>query len=143
LQARGVARTGWSGREDSWTRQVEEFVFSAQSVGRLASTLTLLIRNRALALPDDKELIDELANLRLRETAPGVYRLEHDPDRHDDRAIALVWAAQKLAGGVWTQPEAPKKTDWESTRDRMIHEFWENEDVEERRRGIDRSSYSI
>jgi hypothetical protein len=32
----------------------EEFVFSGQSVGRLASTLLLLIRNRALALPDGR-----------------------------------------------------------------------------------------
>jgi phage terminase large subunit-like protein len=76
--------------------RVSEFTFSSASVGRLASTLHLLLRNRALALPDDSELIDELANVRLRETSPGVLRMDHDPGRHDDRAIALALAAQAL-----------------------------------------------
>jgi phage terminase large subunit-like protein len=76
--------------------QAEEFTFSQSSVGRLASTLHLLIRNRALALPGDEELLDELANIRLRETSPGVVRLDHDPDRHDDRAVALALVAQHL-----------------------------------------------
>lgn len=75
---------------------VEEFTFSQQSVGRLASTLHLQIRNHALALPDDAELIDELANVRLRETSPGVLRMDHDPDRHDDRAVTLALAAHWL-----------------------------------------------
>jgi hypothetical protein len=95
-------------RRDIWTREVEEFAFSAQSVGRLASSLTLLIRNHALALPDDPELIDELANLRLRETAPGVLRIDHDPDKHDDRAIALALAAHKLVQETWLMPRAPE-----------------------------------
>jgi hypothetical protein len=47
-----------------------------------------------LALPDDDDLLDELANLRVRESAPGVYRVDHDPDKHDDRAIALALAVQ-------------------------------------------------
>ena len=76
--------------------RVEDFTFSSASVGRLASTLHLLLRNRALALPDDPELIDELANVRLRETSPGVIRMDHDPGRHDDRAIALALAATSL-----------------------------------------------
>ena len=76
--------------------QVEEFVFSSASVGRLASTLHLLLRDRALALPDDPELLDELANVRLRETSPGVLRMDHDPDKHDDRAITLAMAAHHL-----------------------------------------------
>jgi hypothetical protein len=76
--------------------RVKEFTFSAQSVGRLASTLYLLLRERALRLPDDAELIDELANVRLRETSPGVMRMDHDAGRHDDRAIALALAAHRL-----------------------------------------------
>ena len=75
---------------------VEEFTFSAQSVGRLAQTLHLAIRNHTLALPDDEDLFDELANIRLRETSPGVLRTEHDPDKHDDRGIALGLAAITL-----------------------------------------------
>jgi phage terminase large subunit-like protein len=76
--------------------QVEEFTFSSASVGRLASTLHLLLRNRRLALPDEPELLEELANVRLRETSPGVLRMDHDPDKHDDRAIALALAAHRL-----------------------------------------------
>ena len=74
----------------------EEFAFSATSVGRLASTLHLLLRNHLLALPDDEELLDELAHVRLRETTPGVVRMDHDPDQHDDHAIALALASSKL-----------------------------------------------
>jgi phage terminase large subunit-like protein len=79
---------------------VEEFTFSSASVGRLATTLHLLLRDRALALPDDPELLDELANVRLRETSPGVIRLDHDPDRHDDRAVALAMAANDLLNNM-------------------------------------------
>ena len=70
--------------------QIEEFTFSQQSVGRLAATLHTTIRDHRLVLPDDAELIDELANVRLRETSPGVLRMDHDSNRHDDRAIALA-----------------------------------------------------
>ena len=76
--------------------RVEEFPFTQQSVGRIAATLYGLLRDRNLALPDDEELIDELAHVRLRETAPGVFRLDHDAGRHDDRAIALALAASHL-----------------------------------------------
>ncbi|MGH3105019.1 MAG: hypothetical protein ACRDN6_13075 [Gaiellaceae bacterium] len=65
-------------------------------MGRLASTLHLLLRNRDLRIPHDEELLDELANVRLWETSPGVLRMDHDPDRHDDRAIALSLAATAL-----------------------------------------------
>ena len=64
--------------------QVEEFNFSQQSTGRLAVALHTTIRDHRLAIPDDPELIDELVNVRLKETSPNVYRLDHDPDRHDD-----------------------------------------------------------
>ncbi len=73
-----------------------EFSFNASSVGRLAVTLHNQIRSRLLALPDDPELIDELASVRLRETSPGVYRLDHDPSRHDDRAVALALAVTSI-----------------------------------------------
>ena len=38
------------------------------------------------------------AESRLRETSPGVFRLDNDPDKHDDRAVALALAAHALAG---------------------------------------------
>jgi phage terminase large subunit-like protein len=84
--------------------RADEFTFSGASVGRLASTLHLLLRDRALALPEDHELLDELANVRLRETSPGVLRIDHDPGRHDDRVIALALAATAL---VATPPRRP------------------------------------
>ncbi len=77
--------------------QVEEYAFSAQSVGRLASELMLALRDRRLALPDDPELLEELASVRLRERAPGVLRLDHDSGRHDDRAVSLALVVMALA----------------------------------------------
>ena len=68
----------------------------AASVGRLATTIHLLLREHRLALPPDQQLLDELANVRLKESFPGVYRMDHDPDKHDDQAIALSLAANHL-----------------------------------------------
>jgi phage terminase large subunit-like protein len=75
---------------------VEQFNFNTSSNGQLATTLYQLIRNRLLALPGDKELLAELSRVRIRETTPGVPRLDHDPGQHDDRAIALALAADWL-----------------------------------------------
>ena len=69
---------------------------SPVSVGRLAMTLHLLLREHRLALPDDAELLEELATVRLRESTPGVYRLDHDASGHDDRAVAIGLAALAL-----------------------------------------------
>ena len=74
----------------------DEFNFSATSVGKLAATLHRLMRDHQLALPNDEELIDELRSVRLEERTPGVVRLTHDSDRHDDRAVALGLAAHKI-----------------------------------------------
>lgn len=76
--------------------RVREFAFVQQSVGRLAMTLHTAIRDRHLALPDAPALIDELANFPLRETSPGVLRMDHDSDKHDDRAIAIALAAHHI-----------------------------------------------
>jgi hypothetical protein len=76
--------------------RADEFTFSSQSVGRLGRTLFGLIRDGLLDLPDEEALLDELAHVRLRETAPGVVRLDHDADRHDDRAVSLALAAHAL-----------------------------------------------
>jgi phage FluMu gp28-like protein len=76
--------------------KVDEFTFTQASVGRLATTLVTAIRNKALALPRDPDLIDELARVRLIETSPNVYRLEHDAGGHNDRAIAIALAVTTL-----------------------------------------------
>jgi len=88
-----------------------EFTFSAQSVGRLGLTLHNLIRGHMLAIPDDAELIDELENVRLRETSPGTVRMDHDAGRHDDRAVALALAAHHLLDG----PVASQPARWGTT----------------------------
>jgi phage terminase large subunit-like protein len=87
LMARNLRERGWD---------VREFNFTQQSIGRLALNLYGLLRDQRLELPPDEALLDELANVRLRETAPGVFRIDHDADRHDDRAIALGLAALTL-----------------------------------------------
>jgi phage FluMu gp28-like protein len=83
--------------------RISEYNFNQSSIGRLAQRLYQLLRDRALVLPDDAELLDELANVRIRETSPGLYRMDHDADRHDDRAISLALAAN------WLLSEAPKR----------------------------------
>jgi hypothetical protein len=75
---------------------VTEFTFSPVSIGRLAMTLHLLLREHRVALTDDAELLDELATVRLRESTPAVYRLDHDASGHDDRAVAVGLAALAL-----------------------------------------------
>jgi phage terminase large subunit-like protein len=76
--------------------QVEEYAFSQLSVGRLAYTLILAVRNRAIALPNDPGLLNELARVRIRETSPNVFRLDHDRGGHNDRAIAIALAGTRL-----------------------------------------------
>jgi phage FluMu gp28-like protein len=76
--------------------RVIEFTFSSASVGKLAIGLHNALCNRQLALPGDADLLDELSNVRLREVSPGTYRLDHDPDKHDDRAISLALCLQAL-----------------------------------------------
>ncbi len=61
-----------------------------------STTIHLLLREHRLALPQSQQLLDELANVRLKESSPGVYRMDHDPDKHDDQAIALALAANHL-----------------------------------------------
>jgi len=55
-----------------------------------------LLRDHHVALPDDPDLIDELANSRPLETAPSNYRIDHDSSEHDDRVISLAIAAHRL-----------------------------------------------
>ncbi len=76
--------------------KAEPFTFSTQSNGRLALTLHRLIRDGGLAIPDDKELIAELLDVKLLETSPNVFRLDHESGAHDDRAVALALAAHSL-----------------------------------------------
>lgn len=76
---------------------VTEYTFSQQSIGRLAQRLYNLLREHALDLPDDDpELLAELATVRIRETSPGTFRMDHDASGHDDRAVSLALAANEI-----------------------------------------------
>jgi hypothetical protein len=76
--------------------RAREFVFSAQSVGRVANALHLALRNRTILLPRDDDLLAELGRVRLRETSPGAVRLDHDSGEHDDQAVAIAIACAVL-----------------------------------------------
>jgi phage terminase large subunit-like protein len=75
---------------------VEEYSFTPQRYGQAAQTLFTLLRDGLLALYPDEALLDELRNVRLKETQPGLLRVDHDPGRHDDMAVALGFAATAL-----------------------------------------------
>jgi phage terminase large subunit-like protein len=76
---------------------VETFAFTAQSVGRLAVTLFRALKDHNVVLPNDNNLVDEIVNARLRETSPGVFRIDHDTGAHDDRVISLALVTHQLA----------------------------------------------
>jgi phage terminase large subunit-like protein len=75
---------------------VTDFTFSSASVGRLAATLYRALRSRSVLLPADAELAAELVSVRLRESAPGVFRIDHDAGQHDDRVVSLAMVVQAL-----------------------------------------------
>lgn len=79
---------------------VQPFHFSASSKAVLATTMIRLFREEALDLPDDEDLIDELVHVNVTESTTGMVRLDHDPGRHDDRAISLALCAQHLLSGT-------------------------------------------
>ena len=74
----------------------EEWVFSSISVGRVAASLVQTFRNHQIFVPDNPILKDELLSVKLRETAPGVARLDSDRGGHDDQAVTLGIAADIL-----------------------------------------------
>ncbi|MHB8467822.1 MAG: terminase large subunit domain-containing protein [Acidimicrobiales bacterium] len=77
--------------------ECREYLFTLDSISRLAERLMNLIERRDLAIPDDPALIDELSNVRIRTTNVRRPRIDHDPSKHDDRVIALGLAAEHLA----------------------------------------------
>jgi phage terminase large subunit-like protein len=76
--------------------RAEEFVFSTANANRLAKGLFVALRDRALVLPDDPELISELQTARLVETGPGVIKLQNPRGSHDDLATAVGMAVVHL-----------------------------------------------
>ncbi|HZL48667.1 MAG TPA: hypothetical protein VFC30_06600 [Solirubrobacteraceae bacterium] len=69
--------------------RVEEDTFTPGKNNDRTIALYTAIQDHRLALPDDEALIDELANVTLRESSPNVLRMDHVSGRHDDRATAV------------------------------------------------------
>lgn len=78
----------------------DPYPFTSSSTGRIGQALHLALRNRLLWLPDDEELLTELARVRLRETGIGQARLDHDSGDHDDQAVAIAIIVAELLGQV-------------------------------------------
>ncbi|MCU1624245.1 MAG: phage terminase-like protein large subunit-like protein [Frankiales bacterium] len=99
------------GAEQRARRRVptEAFHFSPSSKAVLATTMIRLFREQALDLPDDEDLVDELVHVNVVENSTGMVRLDHDPGRHDDRAISLALAAQHLLAGTRVEERLAKE----------------------------------
>ena len=78
--------------------RAKEWNFTTTSVGEVASALVQTFRNRQIFVPDLPILKDELLRVRLRETAPGVTRLDHDKGAHDDQAVCIGMGCRILLG---------------------------------------------
>ncbi|MDA4131496.1 MAG: hypothetical protein OK454_00010 [Thaumarchaeota archaeon] len=74
--------------------RAKEFPFTATSVGDVATALVQTFRNRQIYVPDLPLLKDELLKVRLRESSPGVTRLDHDRGAHDDQAVTIGMACR-------------------------------------------------
>lgn len=66
-----------------------EYVFSAAGTNRLARSLYVALRDRAVELPDDPEVRSELCAVRMVETGPGTVKMQNPPGTHDDVAVAV------------------------------------------------------
>lgn len=75
---------------------VEEWGYSAKRYGAIASVLFALLRDGLLDIYDAPGLVEELSNVRLKETVPGQVRVTHDTTGHDDMVTALGMAAVAL-----------------------------------------------
>jgi len=87
---------GLSQRLQTQGIRCEAFNFTQTSTARLASSLHLALKNRLVWLPNDDELLTELAHIRLRENGIGQVRLDHDADGHDDMAVTVAMIVNEL-----------------------------------------------
>lgn len=74
----------------------DEYVFSASGVSRLAKALVTSLRDRAVELPDDEELLSELGSVRVVETGQKMLKMSNPAGTHDDVATAVGMVIQEL-----------------------------------------------
>lgn len=85
----------------------KEWQFNSSSVGQLATSLVKAFHNGQIYIPDYPELREELISVKLRESTPGVTRLFHDSDKHDDQAVVIGMAAHLFLGqNTWGEGAA-------------------------------------
>jgi Phage Terminase len=73
-----------------------EYPFTMAGVNRLARVLHGALRDRAIGLPDDPVLLEELQQVRIVQMGPGAVKLANPPGTHDDQAVAVALAAAQL-----------------------------------------------
>jgi hypothetical protein len=78
--------------------RAKEWLFTATTVGQVATALVQTFRNRQIWVPDNAILKDELLKVRLRSATAGVTRLDHASGGHDDQAVAIGMACRILLG---------------------------------------------
>jgi hypothetical protein len=78
--------------------RAKEWNFTSTSVGEVATALVQTFRNRQIHVPNLPVLKDELLKVRLRESSPGVTRLDHDRQGHDDQAVTIGMGCRILIG---------------------------------------------
>lgn len=76
--------------------RADEYLFTTASVNRLARSLYGALRDRAIELPDDEDLVAELASVRLVERGPGLVKIDHRSGEHDDQAVTVAMLAATL-----------------------------------------------
>jgi hypothetical protein len=80
--------------------KTEEFPFTGPSTNRLARALYAAIRDRALALPDDEVVVDELSTITLMQTGPGSIKIDHKSGKHNDIAVTVAMVIDRLTGNA-------------------------------------------
>jgi hypothetical protein len=88
--------------------RAEKWNFTTTTVGLVASALVQAFRNSQIEVPDIDSLRDELLRVRLRESSPGVTRLDHDKGAHDDQAVTIGMGCHILLGGLWSSGDVFK-----------------------------------
>jgi hypothetical protein len=84
--------------------RVEEYNFTAPSAASPPPS-TSSLANTASHSPKTSSFSMNSPTYDSAKPPPGVYRMDHDPDKHDDQAIALALAANHLI-------TRPKKRQW-------------------------------
>lgn len=78
----------------------EEHIFTPTTNSEMAMALHNALRQRRVWVPNDQRLRNELARVRLKESSPNVYRLDHDRSEHDDMAVVLGMVVYDLLAGA-------------------------------------------